>query len=287
MARPSKLDRFDAWMNENEAAFDAACAGLIAPDRAAHVLYMLTIKAKPNGTCDPTYEQLAKPSRLSIDKLKNVMKVLTTVGAIETIENARGPGANGGKGRAPVRQISFLKPIEAATGDDEALWISQNRYAVNGEQVRSKPGIGTQSATYPYGSSPTVIPPNSARAANAEPAQLIEGGIEAQKEKEQSCGYPAKWESKLLYQAGKAASEQLEVEGKGQTSEPKIRAKAKKAEKRLLELKGEYPRLHAIRPGSTTWGQLVDILSHHANDRRAHENAYSYLEPYKALEPAN
>jgi hypothetical protein len=281
MARPSKLDRFDAWMNENEAAFDAACAGLIAPDRAAHVLYMLTIKAKPNGTCDPTYEQLAKPSRLSIDKLKNVMKVLTTVGAIETIEKARGPGANGGKGRAPVRQVSFLKPIEAATGDAEALWISQNRYVVNGEQVRSEPGIGTQSATYPYGSSPTVIPPNSARAANAEPAQLIKGGIEAHKREGQCCGYPAKWEDRLLAYAGKRASEQLEVEGNGPTSERKQQAKARKAKARLQELGGTYKRLVAIRANTEPWYQLGDILAFYANDRKAPENAYTYLDAYR------
>ncbi len=276
-AGASKFAARDAWLRDHGDALDAACGGLIAPDRAVAVLSILTQRAT-DGRCDPTVQQLATATRLTVDQVRRALQALTAVGVLQTVTPARSGGRGGGKGRAPVRSISYL--IEAATGDADGLGISQNDRAVNQEWQRNKSGMTAQSAAHPYGLVPTDNPP---AAADAEPAAGDrEGGNDAHVEQ----GQPAcsRWQATVCTATAERMYAHDEQNGRTRSvrdPEAVRRAKAGKVLRHLIDLQLRYARLHEITPRDDAWPELLTVLACLTADEAASDQAWEALRPYR------
>ena len=89
-----KFAALDAWLRDNGDTLDAACHGLIAPDRAVSILRTLTQRAT-DGRCDQTLQQLATATRMSLDQVRRALHALTAVGVLLTITPPRSGGRGG------------------------------------------------------------------------------------------------------------------------------------------------------------------------------------------------
>ncbi len=110
-----RLTDLENWQRlpANIAQLAAAAAGSIAVDRCTAVLRLLVSKTnKISGTVDQTYQQISDATQLSADQVKRAITVLTNIGVLVTITGSRSGGAGGGAGRAPVRRIAFLSPVD-------------------------------------------------------------------------------------------------------------------------------------------------------------------------------
>lgn len=278
-AGASKFAARDAWLRDHGDALDAACSGLIAPDRAVAVLNILTQKAT-DGRCDPTLQQIATATRLTVDQVRRALQALTAVGVLQTVTPARSGGRGGGKGRAPVRTFSFLMVSEAATGDADGLGITKNDRAANQEWARSRSGMTAQSAARPYGSSSTDTPQ---AAANAEPAAGDrEGGNDAQIGQGQpTC---SRWQAKVCTATAErmyAHDEQNRRTQSVRDPEAVKRSKAGKVLPHLIDLQLGYARLHEIAPRDSAWHELLTVLACLTAGEAASDQAWEALRPYR------
>jgi hypothetical protein len=110
-----RLTDLDNWLllPDNIAQITTAAAGIIAVDRCASVLRLLVSKTnKISGTVDQTYQQISDATQLSADQVKRAVTVLTNIGVLITVTGSRSGGAGGAAGRAPVRRIAFLSPVD-------------------------------------------------------------------------------------------------------------------------------------------------------------------------------
>lgn len=276
-AGASKFAARDAWLRDHGGALDAACSGLIAPDRAVAVLTILTQRAI-DGRCDPTVQQIATATRLTVDQVRRALQALTAIGVLQTVTPARSGGRGGGKGRAPVRAISYL--IEAATGDADGLGITQNDRAINQEWARSKSGMTAQSAAHPYGLLPTD---NPQAAANAEPAAGDrEGGNDAQIGQ----GQPAcsRWQATVCTATAErmyAHDEDNKLTARVRDPEAVKRSKAGKVLPHLIDLQLRYARLNEIAPRDSAWPELLTVLACLTAGEAASDQAWEALRPYR------
>jgi hypothetical protein len=283
-AGATKFAALDAWLRDNGDTLDAACHGLIAPDRAVSILRTITQRAT-DGRCDQTLQQLATATRMSLDQVKRALHALTVVGVLLTITPARSGGRGGGKGRAPVRLISFLTVTEASTGDADGLGITQNDRAVNQEWQRSKSGMAAQSVAPPYGSSSTDNPPTDypQAAANAEPAAGDrEGGNDAQVGQGQpTC---SKWQATVSLAAAERMYAHDDLNGRTKSvrdPEAVKHSKARKVLPHLIDLQTRYPRLNEIAPRDSAWSELLTVLACLTAGEAASDQAWEALRPYR------
>lgn len=110
-----RLTDLENWLRlpANIAQIRAEAAGSIAVDRCTSVLRLLVSKTnKISGTVDQTYQQISDATQLSADQVKRAVTVLTNIGVLVTVTGSRSGGAGGAAGRAPVRQIAFLSPVD-------------------------------------------------------------------------------------------------------------------------------------------------------------------------------
>lgn len=102
------------------------------------------------GRFDQTVEQVsdATGGLVSVHQVRRAFDVLTASGWWQTIEPARGGGAGGGAGRAPVRFISAFTPAEAEPVDSaERVSVAEPARA---ERVSVKTGKGERLAAHLY-----------------------------------------------------------------------------------------------------------------------------------------
>lgn len=64
------------------------------------------------GCVQETEQQLVEATYLSVDQVRRAIAALGTAGALVTVKPAISPGRNGGVGRAPLRKLTFLHPVE-------------------------------------------------------------------------------------------------------------------------------------------------------------------------------
>ena len=127
-----RLTDCDNWLllPENTAQLAAAASGLIALDRCAAVLRLLVSRTdRTSGTVDQTIPQISAATLQSGDQVKRAIKVLADIGVLVTVTGARSGGAGGAAGRAPVRRVAFLSPVDNA---GMAVQLNGNGSAVNG-----------------------------------------------------------------------------------------------------------------------------------------------------------
>jgi hypothetical protein len=92
------------------------------------VLRVLVSKTNTHsGTVDQTYQQLSAVTLLPEHTIKRLLKALTDIGVLVTVTGSRSGGAGGAAGRAPVRRVAFLSPVDISgmavhqTGNGGAL----------------------------------------------------------------------------------------------------------------------------------------------------------------------
>ena len=126
-----RLTDLENWLllPANRALLTDSCkASKARPDQAAAVLRVLVSKTNTHsGTVDQTYQQLSAVTLLPDYTIKRLLKALTDIGVLITVTGSRSGGAGGAAGRAPVRRIAFLSPVDISgmavhqTGNGGAL----------------------------------------------------------------------------------------------------------------------------------------------------------------------
>jgi len=285
MARPgaSKKAARDAWRRKHEADLRAACkASGVRYSDALNLLNLLTDRAKPGGRVSESVAQIAEATGIKLSQVPRALDALKRVGVLVTIRHSRSAGAGGGKGRPPVRQLSFLAVIEAATGDADGLGITQNDRALEQHSPRTNGRMTTHLSAYPHGVTSTDTP---TRAANAEPAT---GANEGETDAPKGQGL-TDWQI-MVCQAVAAEMYALD-EANGRTARvinPHAvrKGKARLVVPELAELQAQYPRLDEITPSDAAWPELLTVLACNtrgdANDC-ASPQAWAALDPYRLV----
>ena len=126
-----RLTDLENWLllPANRALLTDSCkASKARPDQAAAVLRVLVSKTNTHsGTVDQTYQQLSAVTLLPEHTIKRLLKALTDIGVLVTVTGSRSGGAGGAAGRAPVRRVAFLSPVDISgmavhqTGNGGAL----------------------------------------------------------------------------------------------------------------------------------------------------------------------
>lgn len=126
-----RLTDLDNWLllPANRALLTDSCkANKARPDQAAAVLRVLVSKTNTHsGTVDQTITQLSAATLIPEHTVKRVLKALTDTGVLITVTGSRSGGAGGAAGRAPVRRVAFLSPVDISgmavhqTGNGGAL----------------------------------------------------------------------------------------------------------------------------------------------------------------------
>ena len=126
-----RLTDLENWLllPANRALLTDSCkANKARPDQAAAVLRVLVSKTNTHsGTVDQTITQLSAATLIPEHTVKRVLKALTDTGVLITVTGSRSGGAGGAAGRAPVRRVAFLSPVDISgmavhqTGNGGAL----------------------------------------------------------------------------------------------------------------------------------------------------------------------
>lgn len=270
-AGASKFAALDRWLATNGDALRAACrAGKISYIAAVALLRLLTQKSK-DGKFDQTYEQIetAMGGAVSRAQIERALKVLTGLGVLQTVVPARSGGRNGGKGRAPVRRLSFLVAADIET-EPPAVPVDNPKWS------RTKSEMTPHLSADPYGSLSTETP---LRAANAEPSSGHRGAGK-QAKREQGRSFPSSFHAQVCEAA--AEDSYRYSPNDRVTNHDAVKAKrAKTALEHLIELERDYPRLATATVKGNAWWAVVEILSFLLNGKSPHPNAYGYLDDYK------
>lgn len=126
-----RLTDLENWLllPANRALLTDSCkANKARLDTAAAVLRVLVSKTNTHsGTVDQTIAQIGAATLIPDYTVKRVLKALTDTGVLVTVTGSRSGGAGGAAGRAPVRRIAFLSPVDISgmavhqTGNGGAL----------------------------------------------------------------------------------------------------------------------------------------------------------------------
>jgi hypothetical protein len=279
-AGSKRLSALEAWQRANRDALTAACAGQVKPAAVAAVLRILTSRADDCGRVDESIKQLADSTLLSEAQVKRALDVLQNLGVLINLRAARSGGRGGGKGRAPLRLLSFLQAAETDTGDGDGLGITQNGGAVIQEWQRSNRGMAAQLTARPHGITSTDNPLSDADAELA--AGTVEGGTDTHKGRE--INRRDSWQSQVCDAAARSIYETDELAGRTKTvRDPDAvkRTKARAVLPHLIELQGSYARLPEIARGSSDWYELVTVLACLTTGEAPSEQAWEALSPYR------
>jgi len=114
---PAREQKRQAYLNTNLPTLTAAAKQhgvevqkvVALLNRLNERTYGKGIKA---GCVQETEQQLAEATLLSVDLVRRAIAALGTAGALVTVKPPISPGRNGGVGRAPLRKLTFLHPVE-------------------------------------------------------------------------------------------------------------------------------------------------------------------------------
>jgi len=110
-----RLTDLDNWLllPANTELLKAAAGGKVDLHKVLLVLTRCVIAVnETSGTFDLTYQQIAERTLLPPKQVSRALTALTDAGVLVTVTGSRSGGAAGGAGRAPVRQIAFLTPVD-------------------------------------------------------------------------------------------------------------------------------------------------------------------------------
>lgn len=277
MARPgaTKYAALDAWLREHEADLRAACKlAKCEPNKAAHVLEILTKRAKPGGRCGESVEQLAQATLLKPATVKRCLDALTRAGVLVTVTRGR-RGKPGGKGQPSQRVLSFM--AGNATGE-AALGTTNYEGALTPTWERTNGAMRAHNSETHHGLSPTGFSTTQVRAADAEPATGAHEVVETRPKP---------------YPTLNGQEQQLCDAVAARLAEPNLkRLKHPEAWKRTVIRDGVWPQverlqrcyaLDQVAPDSTAWPELLTVLACLATDEAASDQAWAALDPYRLV----
>jgi len=279
MARPgaTKYGALDAWHREHEGDLRAACKlAKCEPDKAAHVLEILTKRAKPGGRCAESVEQLARATLLKPATVKRCLDALTRAGVLVTVTRGR-RGKPGGKGQPSQRVLSFM--AGNATGD-AALGTTSYEGARTATWERTNGAMRAHNSETHHGVTSTGLSTTQRRAADADPTT---GAHEVVTKSKATKPYPTLngWQQQLC----DAVATRL--------AEPNLkRLKSPEAWKRTVIRDGVWPQveqlqrcyaLDQVAPDSTAWPELLTVLACLASEEGTSDQAWAALAPYRLV----
>ncbi len=112
-----RLTDLDNWLllPANTELLKAAAGGKVDLHKVLLVLTRCVIAVNDtSGTFDLTYQQIAERTLLPPKQVSRALTALTDAGVLVTVTGSRSGGAAGAAGRAPVRRIAFLSPVDIA-----------------------------------------------------------------------------------------------------------------------------------------------------------------------------
>jgi len=112
-----RLTDLDNWLllPANTELLKAAGGGKVDLHKVLLVLTRCVIAVNDtSGTFDLTYQQIAERTLLPPKQVQRALTALTNAGVLVTVTGSRSGGAAGAAGRAPVRRIAFLSPVDIA-----------------------------------------------------------------------------------------------------------------------------------------------------------------------------
>ena len=112
-----RLTDLDNWLllPANTELLKAVTGGKVDLHKVVLVLTRCVIAVNDtSGTFDLTLQQLAERTLLPPKAVQRALTALTNAGVLVTVTGSRSGGAAGAAGRAPVRRIAFLSPVDIA-----------------------------------------------------------------------------------------------------------------------------------------------------------------------------
>jgi hypothetical protein len=208
------------------------------------VLRVLVSKTNTHsGTVDQTYQQLSAVTLLPEHTIKRLLKALTDIGVLVTVTGSRSGGAGGAAGRAPVRRVAFLSPVD-----------------ISGMAVHQ---TGNGGALEPNGGAPECAPLRSISTEITPTGEKLDGDIQieqigqghAQSMSQQSEQVISAVADRLVSQAASKGLQLSSPDGFKQHQRSKARAGWNKAEQRF------GAGLRMITPEQYEYRLLLDCVT--------------------------
>jgi len=259
-----RLTDLENWLllPANRALLTDSCkANKARLDQAASVLRVLVSKTnKHSTTVDQTLAQLSAATLIPDHTVKRVLKALTDIGVLVTVTGSRSGGAGGAAGRAPVRRVAFLSPVD-----------------ISGMAVHQ---TGNGGALEPNGGAPECAPLRSISTEIIPTAEKLDGDIQteqtgqghAQSMSQQSEQVISAVADRLVSQAVSSGLQLSSPDGFKQHQRSKARAGWNKAERRF------GAGLRMIRPEQYEYSVLIDWCAAVASDQTPSSATYQQLE---------
>jgi hypothetical protein len=259
-----RLTDLENWLllPANRALLTDSCkANKARPDQAAALLRVLVSKTNTHsGTVDQTIAQLSAVTLLPDYTVKRILKALTDIGVLVTVTGSRSGGAGGAAGRAPVRRVAFLSPVDIA--------------GMAAHQT------GNGGALEPNGGAPECAPLRFNSTEITPTAEKLEGGIQtdqpeqvrSQSMSQQSEQVISAVADRLVLQAAQSGLQLTSPDGFKQHQRSKARSGWNKAERRF----GAGIRM--ITPAQYEYSLLLDWCAAVASDQTPSPATYQQLE---------
>ena len=259
-----RLTDLENWLllPANRALLTDSCkASKARPGQAAAVLRVLVSKTNTHsGTVDQTYQQLSAVTLLPEHTIKRLLKALTDIGVLVTVTGSRSGGAGGAAGRAPVRRVAFLSPV-----DNAGMAVHQT---------------GNGGALEPNGGAPECAPLRFNSTEITPTGEKLDGDIQteqtgqghAQSMSQQSEQVISAVADRLGSQAVSSGLQLSSPDGFKQHQRSKARAGWNKAERRF------GAGLRMIRPEQYEYSVLIDWCAAVASDQTPSSATYQQLE---------
>ena len=259
-----RLTDLENWLllPANRALLTDSCkASKARPDQAAAVLRVLVSKTNTHsGTVDQTYQQLSAVTLLPEHTVKRVLKALTDIGVLVTVTGSRSGGAGGAAGRAPVRRVAFLSPVD----------ISGMAVHQTGNGGALEPNGGAPECAPLRFNSTEITPTGEKLGGDNQTDQLGQG--HAQSMSQQSEQVISAVADRLVSQAASKGLQLSSPDGFKQHQRSKARAGWNKAERRF------GAGLRMITPEQYEYSVLIDWCAAVASDQTPSSATYQQLE---------
>jgi hypothetical protein len=208
------------------------------------VLRVLVSKTNTHsGTVDQTYQQLSAVTLLPEHTIKRLLKALTDIGVLVTVTGSRSGGAGGAAGRAPVRRVAFLSPVD----------ISGMAVHQTGNGGALEPNGGAPECAPLRVTSTEIIPTGEKLDGDTQTEQTGQG--HAQSMSQQSDQVISDVADRLVSQAVSSGLQLSSPDGFKHTQRSKARSGWNKAERRFGE------GLRKITPEQYEYSLLLDCVT--------------------------
>jgi hypothetical protein len=225
------------------------------------VLRVLVSKTNTHsGTVDQTIQQLSAVTLLPDHTIKRVLKALTDIGVLVTVTGSRSGGAGGAAGRAPVRRVAFLSPVD----------ISGMAVHQTGNGGALKPNGGAPECAPLRFNSTEITPTGEKLDGDTQTEQTGQG--HAQSMSQQSEQVISAVADRLVSQAVSSGLQLSNPAGFKHTQRSKARSGWNKAERRF------GAGLRMITPEQYEYSVLIDWCAAVASDQTPSSATYQQLE---------